>query len=64
MSSRLQYFHKQKLSEDELNLGFALLEQADRDLAADAGIFGILTGMQPSPHHPVLAQRIVQLSPT
>jgi hypothetical protein len=48
MSSHVRYYHKQKVSDDKLNIGFELLERADRDLAADAGIFGILSGMVPS----------------
>ena len=30
--------------EDELNLAFDLMERADRDLAADVGVFGIISG--------------------
>ncbi len=53
MSSRLSYYYRQKVSEDELNLGFALLEKADHDLAADLGIFGIVSGAIPTQHEPV-----------
>lgn len=35
MANTLQYFFRECVTEAELNLGFALLEKADRDLAAD-----------------------------
>lgn len=50
MSSRLDYFFRQRVTEAELDLGFALLEQADRDLAIDIGIFGIIDGMLATEH--------------
>jgi len=53
MSGRLDYFFRQTVTESELDLGFALLEQADRDLAADLNIFGIIAGAAPAPHSPV-----------
>ncbi len=53
MSSRLDYFYKQKVTEAELNLGFELLEQADRNLAADMGLLGVITGAVPVEHAPV-----------
>lgn len=53
MSDRLQYYFRQKVSEAELNLGFELLEEADRRLASDIGIVGILAGAVPVPHEPV-----------
>jgi hypothetical protein len=48
MSSRVNYYFRQGLTEGELDLGFELLEQADRDLASDIGIFGIIDGMRAS----------------
>ncbi|GMV43549.1 MAG: hypothetical protein AMXMBFR64_52650 [Myxococcales bacterium] len=34
-------------------LAFELLEKADRNLAADVGIYGIISGAEPTPHAPV-----------
>jgi hypothetical protein len=48
MANRLNYFFRQGVTEGELDLGFELLEQADRDLASDIGIFGIIDGMRAS----------------
>ena len=45
MADRLDYYFRQKVTEAELDLGFTLLEQADRDFANDIGIFGIIDGM-------------------
>jgi len=45
MADRLDYYFRQKVTEAELDLGFAVLEQADRDFANDIGIFGIIDGM-------------------
>jgi len=53
MADRTRYHFKQKVSEAELNKGFDLLEKADRRLASDLDIFGIITGMEPSRHYPV-----------
>ncbi|MDJ0767107.1 MAG: hypothetical protein QNJ97_29305 [Myxococcota bacterium] len=53
MSSRLNFFHKQAVTEAELDLAFELLEKADRDLASDIGIYGIVSGADPVPHSPV-----------
>ena len=41
-----------------------LLEQADRDLAADLGIYGIVTGAIPTQHSPVPALNVDLTSPT
>jgi len=43
MSDRLDFFFRQRVTEAELDLAFELLEKADRDLAADLGIFGIIS---------------------
>ncbi|MFH0899617.1 MAG: hypothetical protein V2A73_03185, partial [Pseudomonadota bacterium] len=53
MSSRTDYFFRQRVTEAELDLGFELLEKADRDLAADIGLHGIVSGAEPTPHQPV-----------
>jgi len=53
MASRLEYFFRQRVTEGELNLGFELLERADRNLAADVGVRGIISGAIPVPHDPV-----------
>lgn len=43
MSGRLNYFFKQKVTEAELDLGFSLLEQADRALTVDNLLVGVTT---------------------
>ena len=48
MADRLNYYFRQGVTEAELDLGFELLEQADRNLAGDIGIFGIIDGMRAS----------------
>ncbi len=53
MSSRLNFFFRQKVTEAELDLAFELLEKADRHLAADIGVYGIISGAEPSQHQPV-----------
>src|SRR5687768_1459215 len=53
MSSRLNYYYRQRVSEAELDLGFDLLEAADHALASDVGIVGVISGAEPSPHAPV-----------
>ena len=40
MRSRRNYYYAQQISESELDLGFELLEQADRDLASKGGAIG------------------------
>ena len=45
MADRLDYYFRQKVTEAELDLGFELLEQADRAFANDIGVFGIIDGM-------------------
>lgn len=62
MADRLQYFYRQRVTEAELNLGFSLLEKADRNLAADLGIHGIVSGAVPTQHEPV-ADLTIDLSP-
>ena len=53
MADRTDYFFKQKVTEAELDLAFELLEKADRNLAADIGVYGIISGAEPTPHSPV-----------
>ena len=53
MADRLNYYSGQRVTEAELDLGFALLENADRNLATDIGLFGIFTGMIATEHAPL-----------
>jgi len=53
MAGRTDYFFRQKVTEAELDLAFELLELADRNLAADIGVYGIISGAEPTPHSPV-----------
>ena len=53
MSDRVDFYFRQRVTEAELDLAFALLEKADRDLAADLNIYGVITGAVPAPHAPV-----------
>jgi hypothetical protein len=53
MADRLDYFFRQRVTEAELDLAFELLEKADHNLAADLGIYGIISGAEPLPHSPV-----------
>jgi hypothetical protein len=53
MSARLDFYFRMKVTEADLDLAFAQLEQADRDLAADLGIVGLIRGAVAVPHAPV-----------
>src|SRR5690349_2154913 len=53
MSSRLNFYFKQRVTEAELDLAFDQLEQADRDLASDLGIYGLISGAIVVQHTPV-----------
>jgi hypothetical protein len=53
MADRLDYFFRQRVTEAELDLGFELLERADRNLAADLGFVGVVAGAAVSQHAPV-----------
>jgi hypothetical protein len=53
MADRCDYFFRMRVREDELDLGFELLEQADHNFVTDIGVFGIIDGMIPSEHFPV-----------
>lgn len=50
MSDRVNYFHRQKVTESELDLAFDQLEQADHRLATDLDVFGIISGAMPTEH--------------
>ncbi|HHH29112.1 MAG TPA: hypothetical protein ENK57_12315 [Polyangiaceae bacterium] len=43
-SDRVDFYFRQRETEAELELACELLKQADRDLAADSGIYGVVTG--------------------
>jgi hypothetical protein len=45
MAGRRDYFFRQLVTEAEMDAGFEGLEQADRDLATDMGVFGVLSGL-------------------
>lgn len=45
MSNRREYYFLQKVTEDELNQGFATLEVADRNAMVDLGKSGVMSGM-------------------
>ena len=53
MADRTDFHFRQKVTEAELDLAFELLELADRNLAADIGVYGIISGAEPTPHSPV-----------
>jgi hypothetical protein len=48
MSGRRNYHFRQKVQEDELDVGFALLEEAQWNYAVDNGTFGIVEGLEAS----------------
>ena len=53
MSDRVDFYFRQRVTEAELDLGFELLERADRNLAADIGVYGIVSGGVPTQHAPI-----------
>ncbi|NOJ92330.1 hypothetical protein HMI51_05165 [Corallococcus coralloides] len=53
MSNRLDFHFRQRVTEAELDLAFAQLEQADRNLASDLGVHGVISGAVTAPHSPV-----------
>ena len=53
MADRVDFYFRQRVNEAELDLAFELLEKADRNLAADLHVYGIISGAVPSPHSPV-----------
>ena len=48
MADRVDFYFRQRVTEAELDLAFALLEKTDRDLAADRNIYGIVSGAVPA----------------
>jgi hypothetical protein len=53
VADRVDYYFRQRVTEAELDLGFELLERADRNLAADIGVYGIVSGGVPTQHAPI-----------
>src|SRR5512141_2284057 len=53
MANRKDFYFRQRVTEAELDSGFADLEQADHDLAADLGFAGVLANAVVSQHAPV-----------
>lgn len=53
MADRRDYFFKQRVTESELDAGFEKLEEAGWNLAADIGIYGIISGAVPTQHSPI-----------
>jgi hypothetical protein len=53
LADRTDFYFRQRVTEAELDLAFELLERADRNLAADLGVRGIVSGATPAPHEPV-----------
>ena len=53
MADRVDYYFREKVTADELNLGFELLEEADEKRTTDLGVVGVVTGMAVTPHAPV-----------
>ena len=56
MADRVDFYFRQRVTEAELDLAFALLDPADRDLAADLNI--------PTASSPVPFRRCTRRSPT
>ena len=56
MADRLDFYYRQRVTEAELDLGFALLEKADHNLAADIGVYGVVAGAVPTQHAPIADQ--------
>lgn len=50
MSGRLNYYYRQKVTEAELDQGFALLETADRALSVDLVLAGVVSGLAVTQH--------------
>lgn len=53
MANRRDYFFRQRVTEAELDDGFAELERADQNLAGDLGFTGVLANAVVSQHAPV-----------
>ncbi len=63
MADRTDFYFRQRVTEAELDLAFTELEQADRNLATDIGVYGIVGGAVPSQHAPVADLTIDLTSP-
>lgn len=50
VSNRTDFHFLQCVTEAELSLAFDQLEQADRALASDIGVYGIISGALPVPY--------------
>jgi hypothetical protein len=64
VSNRVNWFFRQRVAENELDLAFDQVEQADRDFASDIGMFGIISGGEAVPHEPFPDLRIGITGPT
>ena len=64
MADRVDFYFRQRVTEAELDLAFELLEQADRNLAADIGVYGVVSGAVPTQHSPVPDLTLDLSSPT
>ena len=53
MADRVEYSFRPRVNEAALDLGFELLERADRTLAADIGVYGVIGGAMPTQHVPI-----------
>ena len=63
MADRTDFYFRQRVTEAELDLAFTLMEQADRNVATDIGVFGIISGAVPSSHAPVADLTIDMTAP-
>ncbi|MBN2715753.1 MAG: hypothetical protein JXX14_07850 [Deltaproteobacteria bacterium] len=63
MADRTDFYFRQRVTEAELDIAFELLEKADRNLAADIGVYGIVSGAEPSQHQPVADLSIDLIAP-
>ncbi len=50
---RVRWFFDQLVQDGEMNLAFDQVEQADRNLASDLGLLGIISGAVAVPHQPL-----------
>ena len=64
MADRTDFYFRQRVTEAELDVAFEQLERADRNLAADLGVRGIIVGAVPAPHEPVADLTIDLTAPT
>jgi hypothetical protein len=63
VADRTDFYFRQRVTEAELDLAFTLMEEADRNLATDIGVFGIISGAVPSSHAPVADLTIDMTAP-